>query len=76
VVNASGRLQRLQASLPWQQSARDGHALALGVTRGDDRTPLEDFRGPKLVPETTKLLAGTAVEFGKLDPMGVQLGGK
>jgi NADH-quinone oxidoreductase subunit G len=76
VVNASGRLQRLQASLPWQQSARDGHALALGVTRGDDRTPLEDFRGPKLVPETTKLLAGTAVEFGKLDPMGLQLGGK
>lgn len=77
MINAEGRLQRLQQSLPWQQSARDAHALALGITRGDDRTPLEDFRGPKLLGETTKLLGVPAMEWRKFDRMGVPMtGGK
>jgi hypothetical protein len=76
VMNAEGRLQRLVQSLPWQQSARDAHALALGITKGDDRTPLEDFRGPKMVPETAKLLGVPAVEWRKFDRQGIPTGGK
>lgn len=71
VMNASGRLQRQQQSLPWQHSSRDAHALALGVTRGDDRTPLEDYRGPNLVAETMKRLGVPAVEWRKFDRMGI-----
>lgn len=36
-TSALNRLQRVKAALTWQHMSRDGHALALGLRRGDDR---------------------------------------
>jgi len=48
VINALGKLQRLNAAIPPRYTARDGHKLVFGVGRGNDREKAPANRSQQL----------------------------
>ncbi|MEZ4750598.1 MAG: hypothetical protein R3B54_08210 [Bdellovibrionota bacterium] len=74
VVNALGRLQRLQAAIPRVSLSRDAHAVAFGIARGGDRDVAPDARHIDLFEKLIATpLVGKEVAWKKLDPMGIPL---
>lgn len=73
-VNALGRWQKLNAAMPAQFTARDAHAVAFGVGRGDDREQVGDDKARKVFEEfTSKFFGKSPNNFRKFEPLGVGL---
>lgn len=76
-TNALNRLQRVKAALTWQGMSRDGHAVALGLRRGDDREAPNPRAGEghfqKVVAPQTK---NGDVSFKKFPALGEKLSEK
>jgi len=74
VVNALGRVQKVNASLPPQHTARDAHGVAFGLQRGNDREALP-LKTAQEHFETAihKLLPTPTVKWKGFQPMGVSL---
>jgi len=76
MVNALGRLQKLQAALPSQFIARNFHSIAFGLSRGDDREPPPANRWEQLFDKVTvEALDQSGLRWNELDPLGVVVKG-
>lgn len=74
LVNALGRLQRLQSAIPRFSLARDAHAVAFGIVRGSDRDQAPEARHIDLFEKLIATpLVGRELAWKKLDPMGIAL---
>ena len=77
VVNALGRLQKLNAAIPWQFASRDGHAVAWGIEKGGDREAAPPKRAQEIFESAVvvKLLAGSQQKWRNFAPFGIPLKG-
>ena len=72
LVNAQGRVQKLNQALMPQFTSRDLHAVVFGVERGTDRDSLPPKR-PQSVFESMlgDRISGAKIRWRGFDPMGV-----
>jgi len=75
VISAVGRLQKVNAALPWQGTARDGHALAFGLERGNDRDIPTPGRAQKYFENTVveKILMSSNQKWRSFNPFGIAM---
>ncbi|MBI4403691.1 MAG: (2Fe-2S)-binding protein [Deltaproteobacteria bacterium] len=74
VVNALGRVQKLQAVIPPQHTARNIHEIVLGLAQGHDRISLPKAHAENLFEaHVSARLLGRPVNWRELDPLGENL---
>ena len=76
MVNALGMLQKVVASMPWQFTARDGHAVAFGLKQGNDRTvsPSGRFQTVFKSFSNEAIFPGARTDWRKMPASGVNIG--
>lgn len=73
MVNALGRLQRLQAAIPRVHLARSAHDVVHGIGQGNDRTPTPLNRHRQVFEKVVApRLVGKEMTFAAVDPMGLR----
>jgi NADH-quinone oxidoreductase subunit G len=73
VINAEGRLQKVNAALPWQFTSRDAHAVAFGIDRGGDREMPPAGRAQGYFESTVveKILLSKNEKWRSFNPFGI-----
>jgi NADH-quinone oxidoreductase subunit G len=76
IISALGRMGKLNPAIPWQYTGRDAHAVAFGLSRGNDREALPTNRAQKVFEGTVveKILMGKSEKWRNFRPMGLPVG--
>lgn len=77
-INAEGRLQKLNGSIPWQYTSRDLHALSFGLVQGGDRAKAPATRAQEIFESTVveKILLGEDPKWRRFNPLGIPVSEK
>jgi NADH-quinone oxidoreductase subunit G len=74
VINALGRLQKLNAALPPQYTARTAHGLVFGAHKGNDRELLPTGKAQTVFEEhLAQKMVASGTRFRNVSPLGVPL---
>ncbi len=75
-VNALGRLQKVQSSIPWQHTSRDGHAIGLGLKNGNDREVVQKNYYQTVFNKrlSESVFPGVRTDWRRLHATGVNIG--
>lgn len=74
MINALGRFQKLQASLPKQFISRDAHDVIFGISRGHDKETA-GTRALEIFETTIVKALGKTIRWREIDPLGVEVSG-
>lgn len=73
LVNVQGRWQKLNAVIDPYLTSRDGHAVAFGLTQGNDRLQLTDDKAKEVFETFTAKYFGKQTNYRKFEPAGVTI---
>ncbi len=75
MVSILGRLQKVNPALPAQYTSRDGHSVAFGIEKGNDRTPMPAGRAQTFYENVVlkKLSSAVVPKWRGFEPKGVAL---
>jgi NADH dehydrogenase/NADH:ubiquinone oxidoreductase subunit G len=75
LVSALGRLQKLNGAIPWQYTARDGHAVVFGLEKGHDREKPAANRAQQYFEHIVveKILLSKDTKWRGFNPFGVNV---
>jgi NADH-quinone oxidoreductase subunit G len=78
LVNAAGRIQKLEAAIPWQFTSRDTHALVFGLERGNDRELSPTGRAQSIFERYVvgSIFPGVRMSWRTMSSSGVNIGEK
>ena len=76
MVNALGLMQKLVASMPWQFTSRDSHAVVFGIKEGNDRavSPTGRFQTVFKRLSDEAIFPGARMDWKKMPASGVNIG--